>query len=384
MAESPHKGGSLGLPAPRQPPNKDSDMGIVKSLAPSRVELEKLALELYDKGFNVIPVGPWTEEDWRERNFKKPLLRTWSHERRVQREELEKLPANTTGLAIVGGPENPWRDRDWLILIDIDRPSVIDRSPTLRELCRRHVSWMSGPRCPRCDGKDLAVVEFGRVFRCAKCSLTFTAGEARRGLGLMILVDREVGERLGRTLRWGDVELLVKNYQLIPPSLHPSGLRYAWVNQLDPSKPFYGIRYMLESELRALAKELGFELPVASVEKTDTEKQSEESDGKAVAVRTEFRRRLSEQQVKRIIDLLDSYYVEGHRDRIALSFLGLLIKAGVDRESARRVVERLAINNNDEEIRQRLYLVDWHYGKRVAERPVEELKGVSGLREELG
>jgi hypothetical protein len=374
---------SSGPSAPRQPPSKDSDMGIVKNLAPNKAELVKLALELYDKGFNVVPVGSWTEEDWKKRNFKRPLVKTWSHEGRVQREELEKLPANTTGLAIVGGPENPWRGEYWLILIDIDKPSVVDRSPTLRDLCRMHVSWMTGPRCPSCEGKDLEVVEFGRTFKCVKCNLTFTAEKARRGFGLMILVDREVGEKLGQTLRLGDVELLVKNYQLIPPSLHPTGLRYEWINKLDPDKPFYGIRYMLESELRALAKELGFELPVASVEKTDAEKQSEKSDGKAVAVRTEFRRRLSEQQVKRIVELLSPYYVEGHRDRIAFSLLGLLIKAGIDHESARRVVERLAVNNNDEEIRQRLYLVDWHYGKRVAERPVEELKGVSGLREEL-
>ena len=382
MSKSPHNGGNPGPPAPRQPPSKDNDVEIVKNLAPSRDELEKLALELYDAGFNVIPVGPWTEEDWRKRNFKRPLVKTWGYDRRVQREELERLPASTTGLAIVGGPENPWRGEYWLILIDIDRPSVVDRSPTLRDLCRMHVCWMTGPRCPSCESKDLEVVEFGRTFRCVKCNMTFTVEEARRGYGLMVLVDREVGEKLGQTLRLGDVELLVKNYQLIPPSLHPSGLIYTWVNHLDPSKPFYGIRYMLESELRALAKELGFELPLASVEKTDIEKQFEESDGKTVATRTEFRR-LSEQQVKRIVELLSPYYIEGHRDRIVFSLLGLLIKAGVDCESARRVIECLAVNNNDEEIRQRLYLVDWHYGKRVAERPVEELKGVSGLREEL-
>jgi hypothetical protein len=354
---------------------------ILKSLAPGRAELEKLALELYDMGFNVVPVGPWTEEDWKNRNFKRPLVRTWSHERRVQREELEKLPASTTGLAVVGGPENPWRGWYWLILIDIDRPSIISRSPTLRDLCGKHVCWMTGPRCPNCEGKDLEVIELGRMFKCVKCNLVFTAEKARRGLGLMILVDREVGEKLGKTQRLGDVELLVKNYQLIPSSLHPSGLRYKWVNPPDPGKPFYGIKYMLGSELRALAKELGFELPIANVEEKSAEKQ-EESDGKAVAVRIGFRR-LSEQQVKRIVELLSPYYVEGHRDRIVFSLLGLLIKAGVDRESTRRVIERLAVDNNDEELHQRLYLVDWHYDRRVAERPIEELKGVSGLKEEL-
>jgi hypothetical protein len=58
MNRNPHEREGSGPPAPRQPPNKDNDVGIVKSLAPSRVELKRLALELYDKGFNVIPVGP--------------------------------------------------------------------------------------------------------------------------------------------------------------------------------------------------------------------------------------------------------------------------------------------------------------------------------------
>jgi hypothetical protein len=368
-------------PASRRPPDKDSDVETVKNFVPSRGELGKLALELYDKGFNVIPVGPWTEEDWERRNFKRPLVKTWGYDRRAPREELEKLPMNTVGLAIVGGPENPWGDRYWLILIDVDKPSVTERSPTLRELKLKHVSWLTGPRCPKCERKDLEVLELGRRFKCTKCNFEFSINEAKRGYGLMVLVNRSVGEKLGQTLRLGDVELLVKNYQLIPPSLHPSGVAYEWINPPDPDKPFNGIRYMLEAELKALVKELGFELPIANTEKTDIEKQFGDAD-RPVAVRTEFRR-LSEQQVKRIVELLSPYYVEGHRDRIIFSLLGLLIKAGVDRESARRVIERLAVNNNDEEAHQRLYLVDWHYGKRVVERPIEELKGVSGLREEL-
>ncbi|MCC6024630.1 MAG: hypothetical protein LM600_08015, partial [Thaumarchaeota archaeon] len=51
--------------------------------------------------------------------------------------------------------------------------------------------------------------------------------------------------------------------------------------------------------------------------------------------------------------------------------------------SSRRLVELVAAEANDEEAGQRLYLVDYHYGKRVDAVGVERLKGVSGLREEL-
>jgi hypothetical protein len=375
-------------------------VGIVKSLAPSRVELKRPALELYDKGFNVIPVGPWTEEDWRERNFKRPLVRTWSYDRRVQREELEKLPANTTGLAVVGGSENPWRGEYWLILIDIDRPSVVEKSPTLRDLCGKHVCWMTGPRCPSCESKDLEVIEFGKMFKCAKCNLTFTAEEARRGYGLMILVDREVGEKLGQTLRLGDVELLVKNYQLIPPSLHPSGLRYAWVNHLDPSKPFYGIRYMLESELRALARELGFKLPVA---KAEVEKVAEAGAGEAraeakpvegargVGIPARDLRELQTRDILEVVDALLPAYRPGVRQYLWLFLSGWAAKAKISPVSIAKVLKALYERTGDtDSLRTRASAIVYSYRKAgISLEPyakeLEELLGVKpyGLESEV-
>jgi hypothetical protein len=66
MGQNLPDGESPSPPAPRRPPSKSRDAEVLKNLAPDRAELGKLALELYDKGFNVIPVGPWTEEDWNE------------------------------------------------------------------------------------------------------------------------------------------------------------------------------------------------------------------------------------------------------------------------------------------------------------------------------
>ena len=94
-------------------------------------------------------------------------------------------------------------------------------------------------------------------------------------------------------------------------------------------------------------------------------------------------KRLSEDQVKRIVRLLEPFYVPTHRDAIVYSLLGMFIKAGVDYDSAKRCVELLATTQNDEEIRARLYLVDYHYKGRADLVGLEKLKGVTGLREEL-
>jgi len=66
-------------------------------------------------------------------------------------------------------------------LIDVDRPSALDRSPFLKELVSKTASWYTGPRCPRCEGKDLEVLELGRRFRCRGCGTEFSAEEAKRG-----------------------------------------------------------------------------------------------------------------------------------------------------------------------------------------------------------
>jgi hypothetical protein len=92
-------------------------------------------------------------------------------------------------------------------------------------------------------------------------------------------------------------------------------------------------------------------------------------------------KRLSEEQVKRISDAVLKFYEKGWRDKIIFSLLGLFVKADVDYESAKRVVDVVTANANDEERDQRLYLVDWHYGKRVKEIDVSRFKGSSGLRD---
>jgi hypothetical protein len=391
MDQSPHER-SPGTPAPKTPQGSGGRGRHLKVSREDGVsgELVKRALELYKAGYNVIPVGP----------DKRPLA-SWSSQKRLELEELTKLLPKATGIAIVAGPENYWGDiGDYLVIIDVDNPSILDKSPKLREIVDSTVAWRTGPRC-KCGSKHLEILELGRRFRCSSCDLESTLEEATRGLGAMVLVNGDVVKRLlgGSTTRLGLVEILVNNYALIPPSLHPTGVRYEWIRPLDLSKPNHGLLSLEEGDLKQLIEELR---SLAGEPKTqevrpktqqskdgvEVEPKTQQPKVETVEVRAEARpaeatRTLSEEELRRIRDLILDYYVPGHRDKIVFSLLGLLLKAGVSYESARRLVELIVTEAGDEEARQRLYLVDYHYNKRASILGVEKLRGVAGLKEEL-
>jgi hypothetical protein len=383
MGKDLPEGRDLSPPAPEAPRDgggrrrhlKVSESGVSD-------ELVKRALELYSKGYNIVPVGP----------DKAPLSK-WSPQRRLELEELMTLLPKATGIAIVGGPENYWGDvGDYLVIIDVDNQSILDKSPKLREIINSTVAWRTGPRC-KCGNKHLEVLEPGRRFKCS-CGHEFSLEEAARGLGALVLVNGDVVKRLlkGGTARLGPVEILVNNYQLIPPSLHPTGVKYQWVRPLDLSLPNHGLMSLGEEDLKQLLEELR---SLAGEPKPREVKTRQPKDGaEAVEAKPEEEApveakvveatgALSEEELKRIRDLILEYYVPGHRDRIVFSLLGLLLKAGVSYESARRLIELITTEAGDEEAKQRLYLVDYHYGKRASTLGVEKLKGVTGLKEEL-
>ena len=111
---------------------------------------------------------------------------------------------------------------------------------------------------------------------------------------------------------------------------------------------------------------------------------------------------IEDKQIEDVINLFKSYnvYKEGHRNFIAFFLSGALLKAGFDTESIKRLIERLATEFGDKEVKQRIKLVDYQYkwvqSGRKALKPedVEELKkilgreppvikGWSGLQEEV-
>ena len=156
-------------------------------------------------------------------------------------------------------------------------------------------------------------------------------------------------------------------YVVAPPSVHPSGKQYSFIEVdgelLGPPNIPEPIE-LREEEWQELLKLLA-----------PPEKQVQRTIGPT--------RTLTEEQIRTIVKLIEPYYVQNHRDLIVFSLLGSLIKAKVDYNSARRIIELLTASTNDEEADKRLYLVDYHYGKRVENLSIERLRGVSGLREEF-
>ena len=81
-------------------------------------ELSKLALELYDLGFNVVPVA----------RDKKPLC-NWSSTSRLDRAKLKELLPKASAVAVV---QDPGRQDFVLVPVRVGRPDVLERYPTLR------------------------------------------------------------------------------------------------------------------------------------------------------------------------------------------------------------------------------------------------------------
>jgi hypothetical protein len=387
----PSQGG--GNPRPRatsQPQSASSSGATSEATLPRRRagaegELVRLGLRFYDAGFNVVPV-----------DGKRPLT-SWGHDRRIERGRLEELLGRASGVAVVGGPENPLRPFH-LVLVDVDRPSALERYPTLRELVSKTVVWRTGPRCPRCEGKELEVLELGRRFRCSKCGTEFGIEKAKRGLGLLVGAEAGAVERyLGGTVRGGDVELLVKNYQLVPPSRHPTGVEYEWVRPPDFRSPNYGIYTLTPTELEVLLRELGALREPAEVG-TKARGRPEGAGGGL--------RELSDGDILKVKDLLEDAYRPGVRQYVWLFLSGWGAKAGVSPVSIARILKMLYEESGDTDpIRTRASAIVYSYRKAGVdlepyaaefeavlgvkpyglEREIreEEVKGRTGLQEIL-
>lgn len=147
-------------------------------------------------------------------------------------------------------------------------------------------------------------------------------------------------------------------YVVAPPSLHPSGATYTFIIN-DPKNTIP--QPISEADWIRLLKILSGEEAALKVAPTG--------------------RRLDESLILRIVEALRPAYREGFRDLIVFYLAGWLRKAGVDHESARKVVELLA--EGDEERESRLYVVDRTYGLRGHPPSEEEMKGKTGLQEVL-
>ncbi len=327
----------------------------------------KITLKLYDKSFNVVPVGA----------DKRPLCE-WSSRKRIPRERLEQLLDKARGIAVVGGPENPWKPTAALVIVDVDDPRALDKSPALRSVIESTVAWRTGPRCPKCGEKHVEVLEPGSRFKCSKCSTEFTLEEALRGIGALITVDNDTAEKYFRgTVRAGNVEFLVNNYALIPPSTHPTGVKYEWIKPFDFEAPDLGVRALVESEVESLLEELGI--------------LRREVEEKEVAKPPVKLRELTDSEIIKVKELLKPAYKAGNRQHIWLFLSGWAAKAGISPISVARILKMLYEETGDTDpVKTRASALVYSYRKAGIDLTpyasgLEELFGVKpyGLENEI-
>lgn len=374
-------------------PMSDLRKGVNKIKSSGKTsDLVELALKLYDLGFNVIPVD----------SEKRPLC-SWSPRKRIEESKLKELLSKASGIAVCGGFENPLKEiKSILVIFDIDDPRILEKSVFLKSLVEHTVSWKTGPRCPRCGEKHLEIIEPGRKFRC-KCGLEFSIEDAQRGIGALAFVDLDVYEKyLKSTIRAGPVEILVNNYQLIPPSLHPSGVRYEWIRPFNFDLPNYGIYPLTDTELENILDELGV---VKKFEEQAGEVAENNNLINAKTVEAKLRE-LSDSEIIKIKELLKEAYKPGARQYIWLFLSGWTAKARISPISVAKILKMLYEETGDEDsIKSRAGAIVYTYrkagidltqyandfealfgvkpyglGKEISE---EQVKGKSGLQEIL-
>ncbi|MFP3138120.1 MAG: bifunctional DNA primase/polymerase [Nitrososphaeria archaeon] len=333
-------------------------------------ELWPAALALSAAGFNVVPVD----------GDKRPLV-SWSYEASMSLEALRRILSDKSdrfkGVAIVAGPRNPVGENRWLILIDVDRPDALENMPTLRGVVERTIAWRTGPRCPHCGSKHLEVLEPGRRWRCREYGHEFTIEDnPPRGLGAMASIDREDYEQyLKGTKRSEDVEILATNYQLVPPSLHPSGLQYEPIPN--------GAKEIVHIDTETLQRILG------EIEGRRSGAAAPRSTGRGAAPAAGGLRRLTEEQIAHIVGLLDRIYRPGHHQMLWLYASGWLAKERVDPRDAARILARLYSEHRSEEgdpVSQRATALVYSYRKAGVDLTpyASELEEILGARVRVG
>jgi hypothetical protein len=155
---------------------------------------------------------------------------------------------------------------------------------------------------------------------------------------------------------------------IAPPSRHPSGAIYSFLNSnvIEP---------MHISDFQKAIIERCQTLHVR-VPSTFTN-----SNGFQLTAGKTGTRILTQTQKDRMVKEIAPFWIRGHRHSMCIYLLGALIKAGVNQTTASELITRICDSTGDEEKRERLRQVAYHYKKPASALP--KLKGLSGLRQVL-
>jgi len=259
--------------------------------------------------------------------------------------ENKSVKKKQTGLALLGRI-NPYYPDKILVIVDVDDPQKFPEDA--RRLLDGTWHWYTGPRCPR-DGDKHDISCEGGV--CRHGDHEFPLHEAVRGEAYAVLAPAEVEALLGTgvaKLLGGAVELRIRGYQLIPPSLHPSGVTYEWVISPWRDGELQHPKELSAEELRQLLGALGLVWKRQQAAERPLERPKPPRRW----------RRLPGDKKRAIVELLKPAYKPGHRQSIALYLSGWMAKAGIAPEVAADVVYWLHQDTNDEDpLEQRLSAV---------------------------
>lgn len=319
--------------------------------------------ELIERGYSVIPVN----------SNKEPLAPQYKdcYDRRCP--ELGKLfedrvvKKKQAGIALLGRI-NPYFPVRVLVIIDVDDPRKFP--PEARELLKDTWHWLTGPRCPK-DGDKHDIV-CGPV-ACRHGDHDFDLNEAVRGEAYAVLAPAEAEELIEAgiaKLAGGAVEIRIRGYQLIPPSIHPSGITYEWVASPWAGGAFSHPKELTLEEFKRLIDVLG---GAAGAQPPPKEVEAE---------RCRTFRELSDEDVAKIVEIIKPWYVKDHRNHILVALLGILRRACYSGESIAKfynALESWAVSVYDDVNKKK----DDYILRGVLEGRDWRLYGWPGLRNEL-
>ena len=296
-------------------------------------------LELYSKaGLSIIPL--------RYRD-KKPLS-DWKEyqERRPSREEIEKwFRTDKANVGIITG-----RVSNNLIVIDFDD--------------KEKFKWFMD-RLQREEGLLYAVLNHTWIV------------ETGKGYHVYLRLRNGIERTHVRLVEGVDVKG-EGGYVVAPPSIHPSGKQYVF---LDEELVFEDVRRIVELEKEDWERLLSYLGARKEDDKKGTKALEFNGGNERQGIKTVFKE-LKENDILKIVNLLAEAWREGVRQDLALFLSGWTAKAHIHPISIAKVLKLLEERNENPELEERLSTIYYSYRKALGRAVDEELEKLDRLIDE--